>query len=112
MKSKMLTVSDCQMMEILKSIKIPTNDIQIVMKRMQFYNALNSGEGEPNSLPFDDMKLSVGVKNILERAGIYTEEQLKKFVKTKGIKALKELRNLGPIRFTELENAFPWLKDF
>ena len=112
MKPKMLTVSVCQMTEILKLIKIPTNDIQIVIKRMQFYNALNSGEGEPNSLPFDDMKLSVGVKNILERAGIYTEEQLKNFVKTKGIKELKDLRNLGPIRFAEIEEMFPWLKDF
>ena len=108
MKQEMFTVSVGQMMEILKSRKIPTNDIQIIIKRMQFYNALNSGEGEPNTLPFDAMNLSTTVRNILAREHIFTEEQLKIFVKTKGVKALKNLRNLGSGRYAEMVEVFPW----
>ena len=108
----MLTLSTTQIVEVLKSIKLPQKEIEIILKRLRFYNALNMGEGNSESIPIDSMNLSTAVKNILLRENIYTEQQLKLFVKTKGIKGLKNLRNMGDVKYGEMENVFPWLKNF
>lgn len=113
-KSKVtITVTEEQIIDVLSSERISKEVIGKIIRRLNVYDSLNQNEeSSDNSTWIEDMKLSSAIKNALRRNRIYTEQQLKIFVREKGIKELLLFRNIGEKRFDEMKAAFPWLADF
>lgn len=113
-KSKVtITVTEEQIIDVLSSERISKGVIEKTIRRLNVYNSLNQNEeSSDKSTWIEDMNLSSAIKNALRRNRIYTEQQLKLFVRERGINEILMFRNIGEKRFEEMKEVFPWLADF